>query len=475
VNHVFETDVGSGDTVFVEVREPPRNVMFLWDTSASVNPYLPMIYNSLVAYAADLVPGQDAANLLPFGSRAPLLKDWHGEPYLMQTILNDYPRRESSSDAELTQFVASNLLAPRPGTKAIVVLTDAATPRFAPVWDSFREVRPRIFIMKIASDEVTAANAETEQDISQDWAMVNGGHYSYLANEGEMEVAFDRASTLLRGPAGYTLSFESEYRETPGPGFMLVTAADGTPGGAGAVELILDASGSMWQKLDGRFRIDIAKEVLSDSIRNHVPPGTPTALRVFGHREPNTCDTNLEVALQPLDTDAMVAAVNAITPQSLAKTPLGASLAAVSQDLATAGGAAIVVLVTDGKETCEGNPAAEIQRLRDSAFALSLNIVGFAIDDANLERQFATWAEAGGGRYLAANDAAGLSEAMSEALATSYMVYDRSGHAIATGTVGGDPVELEQGQYKVVVESDPRQVFDNVRITGASNTSIELK
>lgn len=473
--HVFETSISSSETVFAEVREPPRNVMFLWDTSPSVNPYLPMIYNSLVAYAEDLVPGQDAANLLPFGSPAPLLQDWHGEPYLMQMILNDYPRRESSSDAELTQNVASNLLAPRPGTKAIVVLTDAETPRYAPVWDAFQEVRPRIFIMKIASDTPTPANAETEQDISQDWAMVNGGYYSYLANEGEMEVAFDRASTLLRRPADYTLTLATEYREAPGPGFLRVTSADGAAAGIGAVELILDASGSMWQKLDGRFRIDIAKEVLSEAIRSHIPAGTPTALRVFGHRQPNTCDTNLEISLQPLDIDATIAAINSVTPQSLAKTPIGASLAAVAQDLASAEGAAIVVLVTDGKETCDRDPATEIQRLRNAGFALSLNIVGFAIDDADLAGQFATWAEAGGGRYLAADGAEGLSQAMTQALATSYSVYDLSGSQVAQGVVGGEPLELSHGYYKVVVASTPQQVFDNVAITGASDTNIELE
>ena len=473
--HVFEANIPTGEAVYAEVREPPRNVMFLWDTSPSVNPYLPMIYNSLVAYAEDLVPGQDAANLLPFGSPAPLLNDWHGEPYLMQTILNDYPRRESSSDAELTQYVATNLLAPRPGTKAIVVLTDAATPRYAPVWDAFLEVRPRVFIMKIASDTPSPIDAEMEQDISQDWAMVNGGYYSYLANEGEMEVAFDRASTLLRRPADYALTLATEYREAPGPGFLRVTTADDAAAGAGAVELILDASGSMWQKLDGRFRIDIAKEVLSEAIRNHIPAGTPTALRVFGHRQPGTCDTNLEISLQPLDRDATIAAVNAITPQSLAKTPIGASLAAVSQDLASAEGAAIVVLVTDGKETCDRDPAAEIQRLRDAGFALSLNIVGFAIDDADLAGQFATWAEAGGGRYLAANDADDLSQAMKQALATSYSVYDQNGSKVAEDVVGGEPLELGQGYYKVIVATTPQQVFDRVAITGANDTNIELE
>ena len=57
-----------------------------------------------------------------------------------------------------------------------------------------------------------------EQDLMQDWSRVNGGHYYYLINEGEMEVAFDRAVTMLRRPAAYTLEVESTFREAPGPG-----------------------------------------------------------------------------------------------------------------------------------------------------------------------------------------------------------------------------------------------------------------
>jgi len=315
---------------------------------------------------------------------------------------------------------------------------------------------------------------EREQDISQDWASVNGGFYSYLANEGEMEVAFDRVATLLRRPANYSLTMETEYREAPGPGLLRVVAGEESDAATGAVELILDASGSMWQKLDGRFRIDIAKDVLTSALNEHIPPGTLTALRVFGHRKPNACDTNLEIPLRPLDVESAITTVTGITPQSLAKTPIAASLAAVSQDLSGMDGTAIVVLVTDGKETCEGNPDAEIERLRDAGFKLSLNIVGFAIDDEELEAQFSEWAGAGGGRYFGATDAKGLKDAVENALATPYTVYNQSGEAVAEGVVDGEPLELEQGVYRVVISTEPQQVFNAVEIAGESDTKLSL-
>jgi hypothetical protein len=73
------------------------------------------------------------------------LRDPYGEPYILQLVLNDYLRSESSSSAELTLRRASRELAPLAGTKAIIVITDATTPRDARVWDEFERVRPRVF------------------------------------------------------------------------------------------------------------------------------------------------------------------------------------------------------------------------------------------------------------------------------------------------------------------------------------------
>ena len=167
----------------------------------------------------------------------------------------------------------------------------------------------------------------------QDWSRVNGGHYTHLLSEGEMEIAFDRASTMLRRPAGYTLKVSSTFREAPGPGTLEVVSADGGTSAGGAVELILDASGSMLKRLDGKRRIVIAKEVLSEAVNQHIPPGTPVALRVFGHKEPNSCRTDLEMALAPLDAAAATKTIQSVNAMNLAKTPIADSLAKVESDL----------------------------------------------------------------------------------------------------------------------------------------------
>jgi len=469
-SHHFEAVVDGGGRYYLRVEEPPRNVVFTWDTSASVQSYIPTIYNSLVAFTEDVVPGRDAVNLIPFG-RGPLLRDWYGEPYILQTVLNDYLRRGASSSAEQTLRTASRELAPLAGTKAIVVVTDAATPRDAKMWDEFERVRPRVFGIGVGG----GISADEEQDLLQDWTDVNAGDYRHMVYDGEMEIAFDRAATMLRRPAEYTLLVETEFVEDPGPGTLRVVSGEGGAAYAGAVELILDASGSMLQRLDGKRRINIAKDVLIEAVEKHIPPGTPTALRVFGHKEPNACRTDLEIALKPLDPGSASRTIASIQAMNLAKTPIADSLAAIEKDLSKAQGSKVVVVVTDGEETCEGKPGDVIQKLRDKGFDVTLNIVGFAIGDAELEAQFADWAELGGGRYFSANNQEGLSTAITTALQTPYTVYDSSGTRVASGLVGGEPVELEAAYYRVVVSTSPQQTFEEVDVQGASEVLLELE
>lgn len=64
----------------------------------------------------------------------------------------------------------------------------------------------------------------------------------------------------------------------------------------------------------------------------------------------------------------------------------------------------MVYLITDGEETCGGDPAAEIEKLRASNVDTIVNIIGFNFDvKGNEEMKQAT--VAGGGEYISANSA----------------------------------------------------------------------
>jgi hypothetical protein len=235
------------------------------------------------------------------------------------------------------------------------------------------------------------------------------------------------------------------------PGQIRVTVAQGGLGAgsaSGAVEVILDASGSMLQHIGSERRIDIAKQTLRYLTSKLIPEGTPFALRVFG-RQAKSCQTDLEIPLRPLDVGAVGSKVDALNAQSNAKTPIGASLEKVAADLNGAKGERIVILVTDGEETCGGNPARAIEKLRKGGVEVRINIVGFAVDDRKTAAMFRHWSSAGGGSYFDARDAASLNEAFSLAVRPAFEVLDASKKVVAEGTSGGDPVSVLPGQYSV--------------------------
>ena len=257
------------------------------------------------------------------------------------------------------------------------------------------------------------------------------------------------------------------------PGSLRVVSTNPARASVGsdvAVEVILDASGSMLQRLDGNRRIDIARRAVTDLISDALAPGVPFAFRAFGHRQPDACDTELMIPLSPLNPASARATVAAMEAKNLAKTPIADSLAQVPNDLAGIEGEVVVVLVTDGEETCEGDPRKVIETLRSSGYDIRVNIVGFAIDEAALKQEFAAWANAGGGSYYDAADAGQLGNGIRNALRLPYTVLDVEGGQIATGVVGGEPILLGSGRYSVVVNG---AAFD-VAVEADSESVLEL-
>jgi hypothetical protein len=242
-----------------------------------------------------------------------------------------------------------------------------------------------------------------------------------------------------------------------------------------AVELILDASGSMLQRLSGKRRIDIAKDVITDLITNKLEPGTPFALRVFGHREADSCRTDLELPLGPLDKDKALALIKNVGAKNKAKTPIGASLEQVAQDLAGAGDQRIVLLVTDGEETCDGDPAAVIEELKAAGMDLRVNIVGFAIDETSLKQTFRLWANLGGGEYFDAGSAEALNASLTGALQTPFDVFNQAGDTVAGGLVDGEPIDLPAGSYRIQTRETPPRVLEEVEVPSGELTSVRLK
>lgn len=251
----------------------------------------------------------------------------------------------------------------------------------------------------------------------------------------------------------YTTLARRPIRITPGtaPAVLSVRRAGADPAAptASVFELILDASGSMLKRDRGERRIEIARRALTEMVEDSLPTGSNVAFRVFGHLEPNSCRTDLVVPVGPLDRATLSATISAIEAKNLAKTPIGDSLAQVADDLAGTAGPINVILVTDGEETCDGDPARAIADLKAKGIDVQVNIVGFAIDDIMLKDTFREWARLGDGRYFDAGDFEELKTGLVATLDPRFEILDATGNRVAVGAVNGPSVELEPGDYTI--------------------------
>lgn len=481
----FEAAVEGGRRYFVRVHEPQRSVAIAYDTSASISNFAPIIRHAMAAFASGVVPGREFVNFMMFESPF-VLKEWSDQPWVLEGALLAKPAVDQldSSDLEATLARIIDAFNPRRGVRAAIIVTDAATPGFereSGVWAKLATLRPRIFSAHIGG----GADPRREKQIMQDLAAVNGGYYASARTQAEMDVVSERAAAWLRRPTRYQLS-ASVYNAVPAEsGTLQVVARSAIQSNPsekqmvlpalppdGAVELILDASGSMLQRLNGERRIEIARKVLTDLVTKTLSPTQFMALRVFGDDHPDSCETRLASPLAPLEPKSMIKLIHKITPKNLARTPIAVSLRAVSDDLAGAKGLRTIILVTDGEETCNGDPETEIAGLRAKGFDVRVNIIGFAVDDSALKETFQKWAKKGGGAYFDANNAAELAAAARAAVQLPYRVIDETGVMVANGTIDGPAVKLPPATYRLEIGTTNPVVFESVVVQSGQPTNI---
>lgn len=204
-------------------------------------------------------------------------------------------------------------------------------------------------------------------------------------------------------------------------------AADGdtqtATGAEKSIALILDASGSMQARLkNGDRRIDAAKNAVEQLVRG-TSGRMRLALRAYGHQshrsKKNCRDTELLTGFSPLgeNLDEVITKSRGLKAQGY--TPISLVLELAAKDLGAESRAEqrVVVLVSDGKETCEGDPCAVVKALAEADASLVVHTIGFAVDVA-ARYQLQCIAKYGRGTYFEADDADKLAEKLSTAVKT---------------------------------------------------------
>ncbi|MBL4928020.1 vWA domain-containing protein [Fuscibacter oryzae] len=175
--------------------------------------------------------------------------------------------------------------------------------------------------------------------------------------------------------------------------------------------IVLDASGSMWGQIDGRPKLEIAREALKQ-VLTELPAGSEVGLMAYGHREKGSCE-DIELLVPPgVGTGPAIAAA-ADSLNFLGKTPLTEAVRRAASELRSSEEKATVILITDGIETCQADPCALGRELEASGVDFTAHVVGFGLT-ADEGKQVACLAEETGGRYIQASDLGTLSEALAE-------------------------------------------------------------
>ncbi|WP_022704803.1 vWA domain-containing protein [Pseudorhodobacter ferrugineus] len=178
--------------------------------------------------------------------------------------------------------------------------------------------------------------------------------------------------------------------------------------------IVLDGSGSMWGQIDGRPKLEIAREALA-GVLTGLPATTELGLMAYGHREKGNCgDIELMVAPAAGTGPAITAAANKM--QFLGKTPLTEAVRRAAAELRSTEEKATVILITDGIETCEADPCALGAELEASGVDFTAHVVGFGLT-ADEGKTVACLAENTGGKYIEAKDAGSLTQALQTAVA----------------------------------------------------------
>ena len=200
--------------------------------------------------------------------------------------------------------------------------------------------------------------------------------------------------------------------------------------------LVLDGSGSMWAQLpEGRSRIEVARDVLDDFLSAR-DPALPLGVVAYGHNRRGDC-TDIETIAPAGQQDGSALGEQLRTLMPRGKTPLADALRRAASEIPATAEEADIVLVTDGLETCGGDPCAVAAELAAEGIPIRAHVVGFGLTEGEV-RQIACIADQTGGLVLAPQSGAELSDALLRTASAPLAEPASAGTAVINLTIRAD-------------------------------------
>lgn len=462
---------------YLRVHRPPTSIVVQSDLSPSTDNVRDSITAALRAFVGQVTEFEQVS-IAGFCGEIDRASDFTGDRAVLAAAVDAI--NYGCGGTALYRAIGESLvwLDEREGGRAVLVITDAEDSGYHDdalhaLWTQIGETSARIYGIGYGDAiryQISGGDlGSTGGDLLRSLAAATGGAYFEAPTGDAIHAVTARISEELRRPSLYRLTVTTPQ----GEGALSVVEVGESIAGVAApsrIALIFDASGSMWARDGGsRPRIEIAREVMR-SVVTGLPDQVQVGLRVYGHNYPRdpkarSCtDSELVIPFGPLDRAALISAIDGLNPQG--QTPIGLSLASLREDFAGVEGPKVVILVTDGIETCDPEPGdpnyppAVVQALLAEGLDIRVNVVGFAIDESDTRDFLRQIADLSGGQYFEAASAGELQAALEEAMRAPFAVVDARGERVAEGKVNEPPLLLAEGAYRVEVEADPPIVVE---------------
>jgi Ca-activated chloride channel family protein len=170
-----------------------------------------------------------------------------------------------------------------------------------------------------------------------------------------------------------------------------------------SVLLILDASYSMLRTVSrtGPTRFVVAREALN-SVVDRFPREGHLALRLYGSQShifrENCEDTVLAVPFGPASKNAALIKLTLAQSHARGLTPIALALEHAAGDFDATYLDKRIVVVTDGADSCGGDPCATALKMSVEGFVI--DTVGFLLNEAPARRQLQCMAQVTKGTYI---------------------------------------------------------------------------
>jgi Ca-activated chloride channel family protein len=235
--------------------------------------------------------------------------------------------------------------------------------------------------------------------------------------------------------------------------------------------IVFDASGSMMGQIKGKPKIDIARKTIEKLLKEW-DSSILLGITAYGHRKKGDCnDIEAIVPLGKVNAKNIMTAINKIHPKG--KTPLSSAVRLAAKELKYTEDKATVILVSDGKETCNADPCALAKDLEKNGIDFTVHVIGFDMTEEE-QAQLTCLAKNTGGKFFSADNSNELHQALvktTKIIAQPKPKKEKKGitglklHAVLKK--GGDPIKESMGWWVYEAKKDINGNRKEITSTGA--------